>query len=118
MAAEKVCCRQLAAEFGNVHRHHVRFPPRIDKRHLFVRFGVIDIVDRRHDDALVFDQIYGVVFAYSRGGAWRSGLMLPGGLQLCSMLTIATPDRLKNIVKRLQLEGLYGVLFSGGNETQ
>ena len=80
-------------------------------------FGIVDIIDRRHDDALIFDQINGVVFPYRWAGVCRGGLLLPRGLQLLQHAD--NPRllvRLKDIVKRLQLEGLYGVLFPGGNE--
>ena len=82
-----------------------------------MRFGVVDIIHWRHDDAFILDQINGVVFPYRRAGGDRSALLLPCGLQL---LQHADNPRLlvrfQNIVKRLQFEGLNGMLFPGGNE--
>ena len=80
-------------------------------------FSVIDIVDRRHDDALVFHQVDGVVFPHCWAGVGGGALLLPCGFQFLqhadySRLLV----RLEDIVKRLQLEGLHGVLFPGGDE--
>jgi hypothetical protein len=59
---------------------------RVDKRHLFMRFGIVDIVDGRHDDTFILDQINGVILTYRRAGACRCGLLLPCCFQFCSML--------------------------------
>lgn len=88
VAAEEVGGREFIAEFGDVHRHDVGFTPRIDKCHFFMRFGIVNIVDRRDDDPFVLHQINCVV---SRA----TGLALAGkdccchaASSLCSMLII------------------------------
>lgn len=78
--------RQLAAKLGNVHRHYVGFTPRIDKGHFLVRFSVIDIVNWRDDDSLIFHQINGVILTRYRRGRRTAGLLLlPGRFQFCSI---------------------------------
>lgn len=69
VAAEEVSGREFIAEFGDVHRHDVGFTPCIDKRHFFMRFGIVNIVDRRDDDPFVLHQINRVVFPRYRAGA-------------------------------------------------
>lgn len=71
-----MCCGEFAAKLGDVHRHDVRFTPRVHKRHLFMRFRIVDVVDGRHDNTLILDQVNGVILTYCRAGAGRRGLLL------------------------------------------
>ncbi len=51
-----------------------------------MRFGVIDIVNWRDDDSLIFHQINGVILTRYRRGRRTAGLLLlPGCFQFCSI---------------------------------
>ena len=80
-------------------------------------FGIVDIVNRRHDDTFIFHQVNRVVLTYCGACGDRGVLLLPRGLQLLQHGDDARLlVRLKDIVKRLQLEGFNRMLLPGGDE--
>ena len=116
MAAEKVRRRELAAKLRNIHWHDIGFTFGVDKRHLFMRFCVIDIVNTGDDDAFIFHQVDCRILAWGRAGT-GAGLLLPGCFQLLQHANNARfLIRFENIVKRFQFECFYRMLFPGGNE--
>lgn len=85
VAAEEKLFRQPLVKLGDIHRHHKLFAPGIHPRDFLIGGSVVDVVDIRDDDALVFDQVDAVA------GALGSGVCagrLCNASSFCSMVMI------------------------------